>query len=357
MGSAVTDQTGKYAIILPQDTRAELAAHHPSYVGPTIDCQPEDRTVEPVTLRDAGAIAGTVSDSITNRPVAGAQIRVELVEFHDTIPGGGGMKAISDTGGRFVIGGLEPGTYNLLFYGVPKEKTLVARAIEGVRVKVGVETRADLTVIKGRRLRGVAFDTVTNRPMTDASIMCYSQSRPLSGGACQSTRTDELGQFEFFVPPGPVFVYIGSGGLLGRSHKKHVIVPADRDPEPLTLERRYPVGFTSNPRPFSAVRCTVHVRMAGVESGERGGGRTLSGRVVDRGGVPIASVRVNYNGNKLFIESATDRMGFFRLTDLPPGLMRIEVVKNGHGRGSVEIPADAYEVEITLPENAEQDHY
>lgn len=311
--------------------------------------------LKPVTLRDAGGIAGTVINSITKQPVAGAQVGVELVELPDTVLGGGGGKATTDAGGGFVIGGLGPGTYNLLFYGSPNEKALVAQAVEGVRVKVGEDTRADLSVITGRRLRGVAIDTVTNKPMAGAWIMCHSLSHPRSGAACQSVRADELGQFEFFVPPGPVFVYIGSAGLVGRSHKKHLIVPDDQDPEQVILERRYPVGFDSSPRPYLPVKCTVHVRMAVVDGGQGAGGRTLSGRVFDPGGLPIASVRVHYNANKRFVEAATDRMGFFRLTGLPPGLLRIGLVKNGYGRGSVEIPAEAYEVDIILAKGAEQD--
>ena len=317
LGSAVTDQAGKYAITLPQGTRALLSAHHPRYVGPNFGCQPEDRAVEPVTLRDAGGVAGTVINSITKQPVAGAQVGVQLVEHHDTNLGSGGRGATTDAGGGFVIGGLEPGIYNLLFYGNPKDKALVARAVEGVRVKAGEDTRADLSVTKGRRLRGVAIDTVTNKRMAGESIMCYSVSHPRSGAACESARADELGRFEFFVPPGPVFVYIGSGGLVGRSHKKHLKVPDDRDPEPVVLERRYPRGFDPSSSPYSSFKCTLHVRMAGGEARQRAGGRTLSGRVFDPDGLPIASVRVHYNASKKFVESATDRLGIFRLKGLP----------------------------------------
>ena len=293
-------------------------------------------------------------DSITKQPVAGARVSAQLVEFHDTMLVGSG-RATSDDRGGFVIGGLEPGVYNVLFHGHPKDKALVARAVEGIRVKVGEDTRADLLVIKGRRLRGVAIDTVTYKPMGDASIMCYSLSHPRSGAACERVQADELGQFEFFVPPGPVFVYIASGGLLGRSHKKNLIVPEERDPERVVLTRRYPPEAHSSRRVRFAVECAVQVRIAVEDAGKRTGGRTLSGRVFDPAGRPIASVRVHYNANRQFVEVATDRLGFFRLKGLPSGAIQIGLAKGGYGYGSAEIPPEASEVDITLAKNAESD--
>ncbi len=353
VGSAVTDAAGRYTMSLPQETRVIFAAYHPKYVGPTFDCRPDDRTVKPVTLEDAGGIAGTVIDSITRQPVSGANVSAQLVEHHDRILGGGWGSVTSDASGRFAIGGLDSGVYNLLFESGRNEKTLVARAVEGVRSEGGRGRAADLVVIKGRRLRGTAMDMVTNKPMAGESIMCYSLSRPRSGAACQWTRADELGQFEFFVPPGPVFVYIGSGGMLGRSHKKSLIIPDDRDPDPVHLTRRYPPEGDSARPAWIGVECAVHVRVAAGDAGA--GERMLSGRVFDSAGLAVPSVRVHYNANRQFVETATDRLGMFRLKGLPAGALEIGLAKWGYGHGSAEISPEASEVDIILPKNAGPD--
>jgi RNA polymerase sigma factor (sigma-70 family) len=354
LGSAITDAAGRYTMTLPRDTRVLFAAYHPRYVGPSFGCKAEDRAVNPVTLEDAGGIGGTVIDSITKQPVRGARVGAQLLEHRDRILGGAWGDATSDARGQFLIGGLQPGVYNLIFMESPKGKMFVARAVEGVRVKAGEDARADLQLIKGRAIRGTAIDSVVNKPMAGAPILYYSLSHPRSGPACESTTSDEQGHFEMFVPPGPAFVYIGTGGFIGRSHTKNLIVPDDRDPEPVILERRYAPGAVLTQNPGRPVECTVHVRLAADDLGQGGEGRSLTGRVFDPAGSPIASARVHYNAKK-FVAGATDRLGMFRLNGLPPGPLRIGIDKGGYGRGSASIPRDAFEVGITLPKSAEPD--
>ena len=67
LASAVTDEAGRYRLSLPQDTTVMFAAYHPRFVGPFFFCKPEDQTIRPVTLEDAGGIAGTVVD-VGDRP-------------------------------------------------------------------------------------------------------------------------------------------------------------------------------------------------------------------------------------------------------------------------------------------------
>ena len=86
LGSASTDEVGRYRLSLPQDTTVMLAAYHPRFVGPFFSCKPEDQTIRPVTLEDAGGIAGTVVDAATGRPVAGAQVSAQRIEHHRSHP-------------------------------------------------------------------------------------------------------------------------------------------------------------------------------------------------------------------------------------------------------------------------------
>ena len=104
-------------MMLPEGVGAALKASHPRYIGPGIGLQADSRALDPMILEPAGGIAGTVTDA-TGQPVAGAVVSAELIEHRARILSGGG-EAMSDEQGRFLLGGLEPGVYNLLFHGVP----------------------------------------------------------------------------------------------------------------------------------------------------------------------------------------------------------------------------------------------
>jgi Carboxypeptidase regulatory-like domain len=352
LGQAITDEAGRYTLTLPHDTRAIFLAYHRRYVGPMFSSKPEDHTVKPVTLQDAGGIAGTVIDLTTKEPVAGAKVAAQIVEHGEQFVGGGGGVATSDARGHFVVGGLAPSVYNLLFSESPKGKMFVARAVEGVRVKAGEDARADLALIKGRRLQGTAFDSVTKKPMAGVPIASYNLSYPRSGAACQGTTTDHFGHFELFVPPGPTYVYISRAGFVGRHHTKNLIVADEKDPEHIILERRYVPEEDVPFRPMRVSECAVHVRVASDGPAKVRETRTLTGRIVDPAALPIASVRVYYNSMK-FVEAATDRLGMFRLKDLPQGEFRIGIDKEGYGHGWAKISPDAREVDITLLRSAE----
>ena len=143
----------------------------------------------------------------TGRPVAGASGGARLLEHRPRILGGCG-ETVSDEQGRFLVGGLEPGVYNVLFHGVPGRAQLTARAVEGMRVRAGADTPADLTVIEGRPLSGVVIDRETDQPVAGTQVGCYGPARPRSGAAVESHRTDDQGRFTFHVPPGEQYVYI-----------------------------------------------------------------------------------------------------------------------------------------------------
>ena len=121
---------------------------------------------------------------------------------------------MTDEQGRFAVTGLEAGVYNLLFQGVPGRPGVTARAVEGLRVRAGADSPADLTLIEGRPLRGIVIDQETDKPQAGAMVGCYGPARPQSGAAVESRTTDEHGQFLFHVPPGEHYVYLMDGKLV-----------------------------------------------------------------------------------------------------------------------------------------------
>ncbi len=253
----VTDESGRFAITLPADTRGSLLdAYHPRYVGPWFHCGAEDHTIAPVTLFDAGGIEGTVIDSTTGRQVEGVQVMAGTLEHGaGEVPlGGGGGEATSDAHGHFQIGGRAPGVYDLHLKTFPANRRLTARAVEGVRVKAGEDARAELVLIEGRRLHGTAIYLYDNTPMIGIPVQCHSPPHLRLGPVNQMTYTDDQGRFEFFVPPGPATVLIPSD-------EKILIIPADHDPEPVRLENNPNAKPRPSPRPIKVFECPVRVRV------------------------------------------------------------------------------------------------
>ena len=92
---------------------------------------------------------------------------------------------------------------------MPGRADAAARAIEGVRVRLGADTPADLAVIAGRPLRGTVVDRDTGRPVPGTLVGCYGPARPQSGADVQAHRADDPGRFTFHaVLPGEQHVYI-----------------------------------------------------------------------------------------------------------------------------------------------------
>ena len=221
--------------MLPEGVGAGFRATHPRYFGPGTGAKADSRVLEPLVLEPGGAIAGTVRDT-TGRPVEGVIVFAQLIEYRTRMVGGYG-EAVSDKEGRFLVGGLSPGVFNLLFRGAPGHEQLTARAVEGLRVKAGAETPANLTVIRGRPLRGAVIDRETDRPVAGIRVGYSGPARPRSGAAIESHKTDDQGRFTFYVPPGEQFVYVQDGSSFSRLSRRDVVVPEQGAIEPVQLLR------------------------------------------------------------------------------------------------------------------------
>ncbi len=159
---SITDQAGRFALILPEATDVSLSARHSRYLGEGM-VKADVQTLEPMVLVPAGGIAGTVTDAATGQPAAGVIFGAQLIEWRKQFVGGWG-DAVTDDQGRFVIIGLEPGVYNLLFMRARGREQATARAVEGLRVRAGAETPANLILFEGRPLRGVVIEQETEPP-------------------------------------------------------------------------------------------------------------------------------------------------------------------------------------------------
>ena len=351
LASAVTDETGRYRLSLPEGTTTILRAYHPSHVGESFSWKSEGQIVAPAIMEDAGGITGTVVDSATGSPVPAANIDAQRIEHTERILGGNGGNTVSNAQGHFRISGLAPGVYNLLLRTSPRGRRFTARAVEGVRVKAGEEARADLRMIEGRRLHGTVASARTGKPLTGVPIFCYSASHPRSGAACQGTYTDERARFEHFVPPGPALVYIAEPGQFGREYRRILDVPENRDPEPVVLKQGDDPNTNEPPHLDPTVECEVRIRVK-TETSQRtapGEGRSLTGRVFDKDGSILVGVQVTNRGRPI-IEGATDRLGVFRLRGLPLGALPLDLRRNGDQLGWVRhIPAEAVEVDLIFP--------
>ena len=121
---------------------------------------------------------------------------------------------------------------------MPGRAQLTARAVEGLRVRAGADTPADLTVIEGRPLRGVVIDR------RDRSARRRNPGRLLRPGASatperrvESHKTDDQGRFTFHVPPGEQHVYIMDGSSFSRLSRRDLVVPEQGEIEPVRLMR------------------------------------------------------------------------------------------------------------------------
>ncbi|HYV36317.1 MAG TPA: M56 family metallopeptidase [Gemmataceae bacterium] len=204
-----TDEQGKFSLHVPAGCSGELQPRHADWAALRIRWKKDQQDLGSVKLIAGGRIEGTVLDATTGKPVAGASVGAQA--YQPQIDTGGWGDAKSDADGRYVIGGLAPGTYNVLFSGFHENRKLTAVAVEGVEVLPNKPGKADFRVMEGRELSGKVIDGETGKPMAKIYVGYYGTARPRSGAACMMERTDEQGVFRFFVPPGVSFVYIASG--------------------------------------------------------------------------------------------------------------------------------------------------
>jgi RNA polymerase sigma factor (sigma-70 family) len=377
LAPAITDDTGRFVLLLPEGVNAGLRASHPRYFGPRKSAKADSAVLDPLILEPGGGIAGTVTDA-TGRPVEGVRLGAQLLEHRVRILGGYG-EGVSDKLGRFLVGGLEPGVYNLLFQGVPGHDQLTARAVEGLRVRAGAETPASMTIIRGRPLRGVVIDRETDKPVADIQVGCYGPAHPRSGAAVEAHKTDAQGRFTFHVPPGEQHVYLMEGMSTSRLSRRDLFVPEQGEIESCRLLRTAPENQESHGMMKAAFRAgppvgakakdvmKVPARAAKKELLVRDPAkgkvteeaeeptpkvRTITGHVRDPKGQPLMGVSVYVNHTpgapfEQFDSAATDRDGMFVLNGLPLRPLQINLNYGSLRIQTEALPPERDQVEFT----------
>jgi protocatechuate 3,4-dioxygenase beta subunit len=232
---AKTDAAGRFRIKLPEAS-ADLRLLHPDRLALRLAAPEGKASVGKVIVGPAGRVEGRVTDAKTGKPLAKASVGVQLVSGVSYETGGYG-EARSNADGRFVIGGLLPGQYNALFWGVGENRKLTAPGKEGVVVAAGKTMIVNFQVSEGRRLAGKVVDVDTGKPLARYSVGCYGADRPRSGAACSGAVTDEQGRFELFVSPGPTYIYVAQGPQMSiPDHDRTIEVTPDRDITDLVLQ-------------------------------------------------------------------------------------------------------------------------
>ncbi len=151
--------------------------------------------------------------------------------------------------------------------------------------------------------------------------------------------TDASGRFELSVPPGPSYVYIRDSSRIGNTSQLDVVVPEDRDPEPVQLPGRALAPPEQPPARAKAdevrkVAVREIVRQTTVQE-PPGPVSLMTGRVVDPEGRPIPGVTLSHSESRRLVQAVTDRDGEFIFEGLPEGALTIQLMKEGY-RSSIE---------------------
>lgn len=231
--STMTDEDGKFELKVPAEASGTLRMSSVEWVGQRIPFKRDEAALGDTRAVRAAKVAGQVIDSRTGKPVAAVSIGAQALK--PDLQSGGWGEATTNQDGRYVIGGLPGGDYNILLLG-GAEKTLTAAAHDSVRLKSAVTLQADFALIVGKRLSGRVVDEKTGQPIAGCYVGYQGTARPQSGGAIEGATTNAQGEFELFVPPGKSHVYVADARETGADSQQDVEVPQDRDPEPVTLK-------------------------------------------------------------------------------------------------------------------------
>ncbi len=321
---AFTDADGSYVLRGLPRRRAQVVATHASGASDlvNVDLSATAKATANLTLAIDGTIDGTVVSG-DGGPIAEAQVVAEPEWSGNAGERGrwavrGDQYRIADSGGRFHLGGLPAGRYRV-------------RAARPGAAEAVLWTQTGQVVATGTRdLRLVvsAPGTVTGRVLYDDGSAPPAFTVAAGYGAPKPF-ADPEGRFSIDAPGGSYNLVI-SGPTFIRT----------------LVEARVNGGGTADVGTITVKR-----------------GRSISGRVLDPSGLPVAGATVaagmllTGDGQKLYIDDEsigaqktdTDDQGRFMMSGFPPATITVTAGKDGVGRApSVTVPRGPASAEIDL---------
>lgn len=277
-----------------------------------------------VQLASSGTVAGTVFDSTASRPLAGARVSVA------------GHQAVTDSLGRFSIGGLPAGDYQLAFTAARLDSLRFIPAAVRVSVREGAVAEQALAI-----------------PPLEVVWAAGCAEMPASTGALAGAVRGASGE----PTAGARVTVAWSGAVPGDA-------TAVADAQGVYRACGVPTGVPLTLR-VAAADAAVSVSEVRVAAGRPGrqdvtlpaprtsaasgttvaGSTGISGIVRDAAGRPVAGAAVRIDA---LAAVATDAQGRFRVRSVPPGEHRVTVTHPSLGARTVALPlpADAAEMEL-----------
>lgn len=294
----------------------------------------------PALLRAQTSISGFVRDSLSGKPLGGAN--VQLVP--SATPWAAGRTARSDSIGRYRIDSVAPGQYVIGFLH-PRLDSLGVDAISRtIDVDPGVRyLRADLALPSGRAFvttfcgpradnTGAVFGRVfradDGAPINGGSVVVRFAQMRIDNGGVRRAQTQVLAPFGEdgrYVACGiptdaPVIAQArtGSGEMTGKLGLSGEIELTFEPNVPLVHRDLLIAMAPGDSTVASAPRATAAVRS---------GTARLVGRVITTDGKPLQGARVTVQDTD--VSATTDSSGVFRLAGLPSGTRAVEVIAIG----------------------------
>ena len=279
--AAHTDPAGRF-VLPPLTGKTTLTASASGYAAATLEiAEPDGEEVAFQLERADGSIAGRVADP-AGFPLRGARVSVR----------GQAAAAVTDDGGRFELGNLARGRFEI-----------IVRHPDYPEHRVELETGRghELEVPLGGGIEGLVVDTASRRPMA-ATVMIRGAGKPRAPAV---TIQSSDGRFERApLAAGRYTVRAAAPGYAAAS---------------TTVE----VRAGSRPK-----QVTVHDVLLELERGA-----SIAGTVRDENGDRVAGATVRAGG----VEGTTDIDGGFSLRDVP-AVRDLEIVaEKGDRRGAIEL--------------------